>query len=44
VRLSGAGPHVDLVVSRPALRPIAIEYRSRLLTARATLVTGNRGC
>jgi hypothetical protein len=44
VRLSGAGPHVDLVVSRPTLRPIAIEYRSRLLTARATLVTGRRGC
>jgi hypothetical protein len=44
VRLSGAGPHVDLVVSRPTLHPLAVEYRSRLLTARATLVTGRRGC
>lgn len=44
VRLSGAGPRVDLVVSRATLRPLAVEYRSRVLTARATLVTGRRGC
>ena len=44
VRLSGPGPRVDLIVSSGTLRPLAVEYRSRLLTARATLVTGRRGC
>jgi hypothetical protein len=44
VRLSGAGPQVSLVVSKRTLRPLAVEYRSRVLTAHATLVTGRRGC
>jgi hypothetical protein len=44
VRLSGEGPLVDLVVSRPTLQPLAVEYHSRVLTARATLFTGRRGC
>jgi hypothetical protein len=44
VRLSGAGPQVSLVVSKRTLRPVAVEYRSRLLSAHATLVTGRRGC
>jgi hypothetical protein len=44
VRLSGAGPQVSLVVSKRTLRPLAVDYRSRVLTAHATLVTGRRGC
>src|SRR5262249_16892479 len=31
LRLSGAGPQVNLVVSKRTLRPVAVEYRSRLL-------------
>lgn len=44
VRLSGAGPQVSLVVSKRTLRPLAVDYRSRVLTAHATLITGRRGC
>src|SRR5262249_41920724 len=44
VRLSGAGPQVSLVVSKRTLRPLAVDYRSRVLTAHATLIIGRRGC
>jgi hypothetical protein len=44
VRLSGAGPRVDLIVSGKSFRPLSIRYGSRSLNATATLITGRRGC
>jgi hypothetical protein len=44
VRLSGAGPRVNLFVSRRTLRPVAVEYLSRTFSAQATLAAGRRGC